>query len=43
MKTVNEQALNRVNIVGKLLDTTFREGKLEDGRPYESVNRCEVH
>lgn len=38
MKTVNEQALNRVNIVGKLLDTTFREGKLEDGRPYESVN-----
>lgn len=38
MKTITEQALNKVNIAGKLLDVTFRDGKLGDGRPYESAN-----
>jgi hypothetical protein len=38
MKNITEQALNKVNIAGKLLDVTFREGKLSDGRPYESAN-----
>jgi len=37
-KNITEQAQNRINIVGKLLDVTFREGKLSDGRPYESAN-----
>lgn len=37
-KEISEQALNRVNIVGKLLDVTFREGTLSDGRKYESAN-----
>ena len=37
-KDITEQALNRVNIVGKLLDVTFREGTLSDGRAYESAN-----
>ena len=33
-----DQATNRVNIVGKLLDVVFRAGKLQDGRDYESAN-----
>lgn len=35
MKSINEQATNKVNIVGKLLDTTFATGKTKTGAPYE--------
>jgi hypothetical protein len=36
MKSINEQATNKVNIVGKLLDTTFATGKTKtSGTPYE--------
>ena len=38
MKNITEQAQNRVNIVGKLLDVVFRSGKTRDGRDYESAN-----
>lgn len=34
---MTDQSLNEINIVGKLLDTTFRSGKLSDGRDYESA------
>ena len=37
-KTINEQSTNKVNIIGKLLDCTFRNGKTKDGRAYESAN-----
>jgi len=37
-KTIMDQATNKVNIVGKLLDTTFREGKTSTGQNYESCN-----
>lgn len=37
MKSITEQATNRINVTGKLLDAVFRDGKLEDGRPYESA------
>lgn len=37
-KSIMEQATNKVNIVGKLLDTTFREGKTSTGQNYESCN-----
>lgn len=37
-KNIMEQATNKVNIVGKLLDTTFREGKTSTGQNYESCN-----
>ena len=37
MKSITEQALNNVNIVGKLLDATFSSGKFEDGRAYDRV------
>jgi hypothetical protein len=37
-KEITNQATNRVNIVGKLLDVVFRNGKLQDGRDYESAN-----
>lgn len=37
-KEITNQATNRVNIVGKLLDVVFRSGKLQDGRDYESAN-----
>ena len=37
-KTIMDQATNKVNIVGKLLDTTFREGKTSTGQTYESCN-----
>lgn len=33
-KSITEQALNRVNIIGKLLDATFWDGKMKDGRNY---------
>ena len=37
MKSITEQATNRINVTGKLLDAVFRDGKLGDGRPYESA------
>lgn len=37
MKDIQTQATNTVNIVGKLINTTFREGKTSAGKPYESV------
>ncbi len=38
MKDLTKQANNKLNIVGKLLDATFREGTTKDGKPYESCN-----
>ena len=35
MRDITTQATNKVNIIGKLLDVTFGEGKLSDGRFYE--------
>ena len=35
MKSINIQATNKLNLAGKLLDVTFGEGKLADGRNYE--------
>ena len=35
MKGINVQAQNKLNLAGKLLDATFGEGKLSDGRRYE--------
>ena len=37
MREITQQSTNKINVVGKLLDITFREGKLGDGRPYESA------
>lgn len=34
-KDIMKQAQNKINVVGKLLDTTFGEGVLTDGRRYE--------
>lgn len=36
-KTVEVQGNNKINVVGKLLDVTFRQGKFSDGRDYESA------
>lgn len=36
-KDINVQGLNKVNVIGKLVDVTFRSGKLSDGRDYESA------
>lgn len=35
MKSINVQAVNKLNLAGKLLDATFGEGNLNDGRPYK--------
>lgn len=35
MKNINEQALNQVNIAGKLIDLSINSGKMSDGRDYE--------
>jgi len=35
MKNLTSQAQQKINLVGKLLDTTFADGKTSDGRPYE--------
>ena len=35
MKSVQIQAGNKINLCGKLMDVTFGNGKLSDGRPYE--------
>lgn len=36
-KDINVQGLNKVNVIGKLVDVIFRSGKLSDGRDYESA------
>ena len=38
MKNITEQATNKFNIVGKLLDITFRDGVTKNGSKYESAN-----
>lgn len=38
MRDLTVQATNKFNIVGKLLDKSFREGTTKDGKPYESCN-----
>lgn len=38
MKTINEQASNVVDIVGKVVSVSTRSGKTSAGKPYESVN-----
>lgn len=35
MKSIQEQATNKITLAGKLLDATFGDGKLADGRYYE--------
>ena len=37
-KDINTQAQNKINVVGKLVDVSFRNGKFSDGRDYESAN-----
>ena len=37
-KEISNQATNKLNIVGKLLDCTFREGTTSTGQKYESAN-----
>ena len=37
-KDINKQALNKLNIVGKLLDKTFNEGMTSTGKKYERAN-----
>lgn len=37
MKSIMIQAQNKINLVGKLMDVTFRENKLSDGRVYQSA------
>lgn len=37
-KTLMDQSANKLNVIGKLLDCSFRGGKMKDGRPYESAN-----
>ena len=37
-KNIMEQATNKLNIIGKLLDCTFRSGTTGAGQPYESAN-----
>ena len=38
MRDLSVQAQNKINIVGKLLDVTFGEGKLNDGRAYQRAS-----
>ena len=38
MKNLTEIAKNNVNIIGKLLDVTAADGKLDDGRYYQRAN-----
>ena len=37
-KQINEQATNKINIIGKLLDVSTATGKLSDGREYERAS-----
>ena len=38
MKNINVESQMKVNLVGKLLDSTFRTGTTSDGRTYEMAN-----
>lgn len=38
MKDLTTQSTNKLNIVGKLLDASFRTGETKDKKPYESCN-----
>lgn len=38
MRDLNVQAQNKINIVGKLLDVTYGEGKMSDGRDYHRAS-----
>ena len=38
MRDINKQALNKINIVGKLLDKSFTEGTMSNGKKYERAN-----
>ena len=35
MKSIQIQAINKINLAGTLMDVTMGEGKLSDGRPYQ--------
>ena len=35
MKSIQIQATNKINLAGTLMDVTFGDGKLADGRPYQ--------
>ena len=35
MKDINVQAINKMNLIGKLMNVDFGEGKLSDGREYK--------
>ena len=35
MKSIQNQATNKINLAGTLMDVTFGDGKLTDGRPYQ--------
>lgn len=35
MKSIQNQATNKINLAGTLMDVTFGDGKLSDGRPYQ--------
>ena len=35
MKNIQNQATNKINLAGTLMDVTMGEGKLSDGRPYQ--------
>ena len=35
MKSIQNQALNKINLAGKLMDVSFGNGNLADGRPYQ--------
>ena len=35
MKSIQVQATNKINLAGKLMDVTFGDGKLSDGRTYQ--------
>lgn len=35
MKSISIQATNKLNLAGTLMDVTFGDGKLSDGRPYQ--------
>jgi hypothetical protein len=35
MKSIQTQATNKINLAGTLMDVTFGDGKLSDGRPYQ--------
>ena len=37
-KSIEMQGQNKINVVGKLIDVTFRSGKSSTGREYESAN-----